>query len=212
VAEAAEEASAAVGVRLAAADAGEQPSDRLLERDKRQRSRQMKTTRIMLAALAFIAVAPAQDVTTNFDQNTNFSMYKTYKWVTIPGPVEADSIVSRQLTQAVDANLAMKGFTKVDNDTADLYLAFQVATKQEQQLDYYGSGGVRWGGGFGTATTSTLTVGSFSLDMYDSKAKLMVWRGMATKTLDMKASAEKRQNNIRNGVNKLLKNFPPKRK
>jgi Domain of unknown function (DUF4136) len=172
----------------------------------------MKTTRIILAAFAFIAVAQAQDVTTNYDQNTNFSVYKTYKWVQMPGSLNAESILYRQLTQAVDANLAMKGFTRVDNDSADLYLGFQVATKQEQQLDYFGSGGVRWGGGFGTATTSTLTVGSFSLDMYDSKAKQMVWRGIATKTIDEKANAEKRQNNIRNGVNKLLKNFPPKRK
>jgi Domain of unknown function (DUF4136) len=172
----------------------------------------MRTTRIMLAALAFIAVAPAQDVTSNYDQNTNFSVYHTYKWVQIPGSLNVESILSRQLTQAVDANLAMKGFTRVDTDNADLYVGFQVATKEQQQLDYYGSGGIRWGGGFGTATTSTLTVGSFSLDMYDPKAKEMVWRGVATKTIDEKASAEKRQNNIRNGVNKLLKNFPPKRK
>jgi Domain of unknown function (DUF4136) len=186
-----------------------QPGDRLLEADKECK---MKTTRIMLAALAFIAVAQAQDVTTNYDQNTNFSVYKTYKWVTMPGSLNADSILSRQLTQDVDANLAKKGFIKVDSENADLYLGIQMATSQQHQLNYYGSGGFGWGGGFGNATTSTLTVGSFSLDMYDSKAKLMVWRGMATKTIDMNASAEKRQNNIRNGVNKLLKNFPPKRK
>ncbi len=172
----------------------------------------MKTTRIMLAALAFISVAAAQDVTSNYDQSTDFTRYKTYKWVQIPGSLNVESILSRQLTQAVDANLAMKGFSKLDSDSADLYVGFQVATSQERQLDYYGSGGYRWGGGFGTATTSTLTVGSFSLDMYDSKAKDMVWRGMATKTLDPKASAEKRQKNIEKGVAKLLKDFPPKRK
>ncbi len=91
-------------------------------------------------------------------------------------------------------------------------MGFQVATSHEQQLDVYGSGGFRWGGGFATATTSTLTVGSIDVDMYDSKAKQMVWRGTATKTLDAKASAEKRQKNIRKGIDKLLKDFPPKRK
>jgi hypothetical protein len=40
----------------------------------------------------------------------------------------------------------------------------------------------------------------------------MVWRGMASKTLDPKASAEKRQKTIQNGAAKLLKNFPPKKK
>ena len=172
----------------------------------------MKTIRIMLVALAFMAVAPAQDVTSNFDTNTNFSMYHTYKWIQIPGGIKVDDIVAQQLTQAVDAQMAMKGFTRLDNDSADLYVGYQVATSEQRQLDFYNSGGFRWGGGFGSATTSTLTTGSVSLDMYDSKAKMLVWRGVASKTLDPKASAEKRQNNIRNAIAKLLKGFPPKKK
>ena len=172
----------------------------------------MKTTRIMLAALSFIAVAPAQEVTTNLDQNTDFTKYRTYKWVEIPGGMKVDDILSRQLTEAVDAELAMKGFSRIDSESADLYVGYQVATSQERELNAYGSGGLRWGGGFATATTSTLTIGSFSLDMYDSKAKQMVWRGVATKTIDPGASAEKRQKNVRNGVAKLLKHFPPKQK
>lgn len=172
----------------------------------------MKTIRIMLAALAFIAVAAAQDVSSNFDQSTNFANYKTYKWIQIPGGVKVNDIVAGQITQAVDAQMALKGFAKIDSDNADLYVAYQVATSHEQQLDVYGSGGFRWGGGFGTATTSTLTVGSVDVDMYDSKAKMLVWRGTATKTLDANASAEKRQKNIRKAIDKLLKDFPPKRK
>ncbi len=172
----------------------------------------MKTIRIMLAALAFVAAAAAQDVTSNFDQSTDFTRYKTYKWVEIPGGLKGDEILARQVTQAVDAQMAMKGFSKIDSESADLYVGFQMATSQERQLEAYGSGGLRWGGGFATATTSTLTIGSFSLDMYDSKAKQMVWRGVATKTLDPKASAEKIQKNIQKGVAKLLKDFPPKRK
>jgi hypothetical protein len=39
----------------------------------------MKSIRIILAALAIIAVASAQDVISNFDQNTDFTKYKTYK-------------------------------------------------------------------------------------------------------------------------------------
>ena len=42
--------------------------------------------------------------------------------------------------------------------------------------------------GFATATTSTLTIGSFFLNMYDRANKQMVRRGLATKTLDPKAS------------------------
>jgi hypothetical protein len=40
----------------------------------------------------------------------------------------------------------------------------------------------------------------------------MVWRGVATKTLDPKAKPEKKQKNITKAVQKLLKNFPPQPK
>jgi Domain of unknown function (DUF4136) len=172
----------------------------------------MNTAPIILAALAIIAVASGQDVTTNFDQTADFTKFKTYKWVTIPGGMQVDDLLARQLTGAVDAELATKGLTKTDSDSADLYMGYQVATSEERQLNAYASGGLRWGGGFGTATTSTLTIGSFSLDMYDRATKQIVWRGIASKTLDPKASAEKRQKNIQSGAAKLLKNFPPKRK
>jgi hypothetical protein len=50
----------------------------------------MKTTRIVLTGLALIAVVSAQDVTSNFDPSTDFTKYKTYKWVEIPGGVQVD--------------------------------------------------------------------------------------------------------------------------
>jgi hypothetical protein len=54
----------------------------------------MKSSRIILAALAIIAVASAQDVTSNFDQNTDFTKYKTYKWVEIPGGIKVDDSIA----------------------------------------------------------------------------------------------------------------------
>jgi hypothetical protein len=48
--------------------------------------------------------------------------------------------------------------------------------------------------------------------MYDAAEKKLVWRGSASKTLDTKAKPEKRQKNLRKGVAKLLKNYPPQPK
>ena len=70
-----------------------------------------------------------------------------------------------------------------------------------------------WYGGDGeistSTTTSTITAGQVDIDMYDPTAKKLVWRGTATKTLDVKAKPEKREKNLRKGVAKLLKNYPP---
>ena len=48
--------------------------------------------------------------------------------------------------------------------------------------------------------------------MYDSAKKELVWRGTASKTLDPKAKPEKQQKNLAKAVEKLLKNYPPKKK
>jgi hypothetical protein len=47
--------------------------------------------------------------------------------------------------------------------------------------------------------------------MYDREGKKLVWRGMVSKQLDPKAKPEKRQKNLDKGMQKLLKNYPPKK-
>jgi hypothetical protein len=61
-----------------------------------------------------------------------------------------------------------------------------------------------------TGSTSTIYVGQLALDMYDSANKDLVWRGVASKTLDPKAKPEKQQKNLGKAAKKLLKNYPPK--
>ena len=63
-----------------------------------------------------------------------------------------------------------------------------------------------------TGSTSTIYVGQLGLDMYDSAKKELVWRGVASKTIDPKAKPEKQQKNITKAVDKLLKNYPPTKK
>jgi hypothetical protein len=165
----------------------------------------------------------AQDVSYNFDQQADFSKYKTYKWVQVKGGEQLDQLVSQQITEALDRQLATKGLTKTDSDTADLYVAYQVAVSQEKQMTTFDSGygmgpgwGGHWyggyyGGGTTTSTTSTIHIGSLAFDMYDPARKQLVWRGVASKQLDPKAKPEKRQKNLDKGMAKLLKNYPPKR-
>ncbi len=170
-----------------------------------------------------VGSALAQDIRYNFDTAKDFSLYKTYKWVPIKGTDQVDELTTRQLTAAIDAELAKKGMEKTDSDTADLYIGYQTAIGSEKQFTSYNTG---WGYGPGRygyygggmsssttyGTTSTIYIGQLDLSMYDTKDKQLVWRGAATKTLDPKASAEKKEKNITKAMAKLLKNFPPKAK
>lgn len=153
----------------------------------------------------------AQTVTYNYARGTDFTKYKTYKWVTIQGAEQPDQIVDQQIKQSIDAQLAAKGLVKTDGSNADLDVGYQPSITQQQQWNAYSTGG-RWrmGGGMATATSTTLQVGTLGLDFYDPATKQLIWRGSVSKTLDPSAKPDKRQKNLDKAVAKLLKNFPPK--
>ena len=162
-----------------------------------------------------VGAAVAQDVSTNYVPGTDFSKYKTYKWVEIQGAEKPDQIVDTQIKQGIDKALAAGGLMKVTGDKADLYVAYQIAYTKEQQWSTYNVGGPyawRYGGGSGTATSSTIAIGTVALDMYDPAAKELVWKGQASKTLSNEKDPAKRQKNIDKAMAKLLKDFPPKPK
>ena len=163
---------------------------------------------LVLLVCGFMA---AQDIKTNYMPGTNFSKYKTYKWVNIEGSEQPDQMLDQQIKQAVDAQLASKGMTKTDDEKADMYVGSQVSISQERQWNAYGTGGGwRFGGGMATATSSTIEIGTLGLDFYDPATKQMLWRGQATKTLNPSKDAQKNQDRLNKAVAKLLKDFPPK--
>jgi hypothetical protein len=95
---------------------------------------------------------------------------------------------------------------------ADLLIAYHVAVRQETQWNGFGSFD-RFPGGFGTAsgtaTSSTIEIGTLVLNMYDPAAKQLVWAGTATKTINISKKQEKNQKNLQKAMEKLLNDFPP---
>ncbi|HEY2547766.1 MAG TPA: DUF4136 domain-containing protein [Candidatus Acidoferrum sp.] len=180
------------------------------------------TAFLILFLLLAVSSVSAQDVRYDFDKDKDFSKYRTYKWIQIKGADLPDDLTARAITTAIDAELAQKGITKTDADSADLYVGYQTALNREKEFTSFNTGwgyGPGWGGGWygyggmstGTTygSTSTVYVGQLDLSMYDSGTKQLVWRGVASKTLDPKAKPEKKQKNINKAVSKLLKKYPP---
>jgi len=168
-------------------------------------------------------MTPAQDVRYNYVQGTDFSKYKTYKWVRVPNAKYPDQILDGQIMQAIDSQLSIKGLTKTDSDSADLYVAYQFAINNQTQWNAYATSGTgggwnwgRWSGWGGqlpmettTMASSTIRIGTLNLDFYDVAAKEQVWRGEATKTLKMSTDFQKKKANLEKAMAKLLKNYPP---
>jgi len=184
----------------------------------------MKPTTLLSLVLLLLGAGMAlgQDVRYNFDKDTDFSKFKTYKWVPIKDAGQVNDLTDKQIKSTIDAELAKKGLTKVETDNADLFIGYQAAVGQEKQFTSYSSDwgyGPGWyrggwyggypGGGTTTGQTSTIYTGQLALDMYDSANKDLVWRGVASKTIDTNAKPDKQQKNLAKAVTKLLKNYPP---
>jgi len=174
----------------------------------------------LLLVMGGAGQAYAQDVRYNFDKQADFASFKTYKWVVLNGAPPLSDLVDRQIKEALDVELAKKGLSKVDNDSADLYIGYQSAISTEKEFSSYSAGwgyGPGWygggwygpSGGMVSGQTSTIYVGQLSVDMYASKPHSLIWRGVASKTIDQKAKPEKQQKNLTKAVAKLLKNYPP---
>src|SRR6186713_2732229 len=178
----------------------------------------------LMLVLTGSSAALAQDVRYNFDKQSNFSGFKTYRWVALKGAQPLPDLTERQVKAAIDAELAKKGLTLAQGDQADLLVGYQAAVDTEKQYTSYDTGwgyGPGWygggwygGGGMSTTTgqTSTIYVGQLALDMFTPGTKALVFRSTASKTLDTKAKPEKQQKNLAKAVTKMLKDYPPGQK
>lgn len=176
----------------------------------------------LVGILLSVSAAVGQDVRYNFDKNSDFSKFKTYKWVPLKDATKVNDLVDKQIIDSVNAELAAKGLTQTTEDSAHLYVGYQAGIGQEKEFTSYSSdwgygGGWYRGGWYGGAggmsttsgQTSTIYIGQLAVDMYDSANHDLVWRGVASKTIDPKAKPEKQEKNLKKAVTKLLKNYPP---
>lgn len=160
--------------------------------------------------------ATAQDIKYNYLPGTDFSKYKTYKWVQIPNVQYPNQLVDAQIKKAIEAQLSLKGLAQSDNP--DLFIAYQAAVNQEKQWNSFSTGGDMWGygrwGGWGgmettTTTSKTINIGTINVDFYDVAQKNQIWRGAATKTLGSGKDPAKVQKNLDKAMAKLFKKYPP---
>lgn len=173
------------------------------------RSQLLRTSMTLAVALVSCIGATSQDVRHNSMPGVDFSKFHTYKWVDIEGGAHPNQIVDAEIKQSIDTQLASKGMTKTDSEKADLYVGYQIAVDKEKQWNAWGTGR-GFGGGMGSATQSTINVGSLVLDMYDPTTKQLVWTGTASKTIEPSSNQEKNQKNLDKAMQKLLKSYPPK--
>ena len=172
----------------------------------------MKMTRISLGVALMMVIANAtfaQDVKTDYNKDVNFGAYKTFMW--IKEPKTTNPLMKERVVSDINAALVARGLQLVTGN-ADLCIAAHAATQEERTLNtfYNGfGGGWRWGGGFGSATTTTSTyeVGTLVVDIFDARTKDAIWRGTSSRTLS--GNPQKNAENLNKAIEEMFKNFPP---
>ena len=171
----------------------------------------MKIHKMFAIPLFVIALATAvfaDHVAVDYDHSAKFNQVKTYSWSRVH---TANSIWDDRVKEAIDKELAAKGWTQVPSG-GDVALVAVEKTSIRQQYDtfYDGFGGWRRWGGMGDATTTVdnYKVGTLIVSMFDGNSKQLIWRG--TSRSELSANPEKNTKKLDQDVQKMFKHFPPR--
>ena len=167
--------------------------------------------------MIFVSCATSVNVSTDYDRETNFNVFKTYTFHDSGiEKLRINDLDKRRILTAIENELNSKGLTKSSTD-ADLKINILASSSSEVRVDnndYYGSYGYygwRRAAVYGppmTSTVSTYTAGKLMIDLIDEKNNMLVWQGVAS-DLDV-TDVSNKADKIPVVVNKILENFPPK--
>jgi hypothetical protein len=171
-----------------------------------------------IAAACVLALAPAvalaQKVSYDYDKAANFAGYKTFALK--DGTKVGNPLVDDRIVSALEAELTKKGLVKSEANP-DVSVVYHIAFDKQKDITAWNTGGGPYGwrwGGMGTTDVrvNEILIGTMVIDMADSAKGALVWRGMGTKQVDPQANPERRDKNITEAVEKILKNYPPKKR
>src|SRR5262245_29827880 len=148
------------------------------------------------------ALAQAQKISVDYDKEADFSRYKTYSWLS--GQLAPNPLVHKRIVDAIDRQLASKGWTKTDSSPSAT-IVYNAAVDEQKELHGWGNG-PRWNS-MGTVSVDTILIGQLVVDIYDTATQQLLWRGFASDTATDKT--DKNEKKIINAVAKLFKQFPP---
>lgn len=168
------------------------------------------TSLVTVACLTLAAVTlTAQNITFDFDKTANFAGFKTYAWTR--GTVVNDALNHKRIVSAIDTQLVQRGLAQVESGS-DILVAYHASFDRDLQVNGFATG---WGpyrfgpSASGYARTEQILVGTLAVDIVDARTKTIVWRGVASKDINVNAKPQERDKNINRAAAKLFKNYPP---
>jgi len=170
----------------------------------------MRTTRcaiLLLAALGSV-VAAAQDVKVNYNQSKDFSSFHTYAWGQKPNPHSVKNpALAQEVRKQINLQMQKRGMQLVgENQNPDLVIVASGGSKQHTTYSNYDPSGTILTAGTDYGVAQTTIVGALVIDIYDVKAKQVIWRATAMDILSKNNS--KNLKLVDDAVDKMFKKYP----
>ena len=192
--------------------------------------RNMNFGNIILTSIVFIILSGCSSLSVNYDfnQQTDFTKYKTFDWLPFPKDMKVDELNRVRFVTAVEDNLAAKGINQ-NTSKPDFVIATHFGKENKVDITnwgytyapsgYYRGYGYRHPGNYGYAgsyaSTGGVSVyeyeqGTLILDVVDAKTRKLIWRATAKAIVSPASTPEKQTEKIKNAVQEILEHFPPK--
>jgi Domain of unknown function (DUF4136) len=164
--------------------------------------------------LAALLVAGCSSVETHvdYDRAANFSSYRTFAFKDVRTPDNPISL--KRVRAAVSRTLGSRGLAESAGEKPDLWVVLHTRAHRQTQVTTYNPG---WGWGWGwrgaywnAAYVRQIPIGTLMVDLVDTKAKELVWRGSASRVVDADESPQTRDEKVQQAVDKLFDGFPPR--
>jgi hypothetical protein len=170
----------------------------------------------ILFLIFLMALASCDPIKTEYDPKADFTQYKTFCWLqgcefTFTGPAYLDdSLVQETVKEAIIAEMKFKGLD-YNNNTPDLLIDFHITIENEKVIYYHGieDEPTYYHTPFLQPESITLTKGSLLIHMVDRQRSEVVWQSQAEGY--MESPPDLSPKNIRRGIGKVLRDYPPQK-
>lgn len=162
---------------------------------------------LTLFILIFAGCASKPKIHSVYEEGTDFSGYKTYKFIENQDGSAYDTLADKYIKEGITRNLQARGMEPAE--IPDLLIAYNIHRQEKIQTSVssnpgvsgyygyrsrYGYAGYGAGAGFGTTTNvSQYTEGTLNIDLVDTKRRQLIWEGVAIGRLKDKVPADAKE-------------------
>ncbi len=168
----------------------------------------------LLAGLVALCVACTTiQISTDYDPDAAFSELRTWSFAD-PGQPTGDprldsSLVRTRIFQALESELAVKGYGRAVGVEPDFLVDTHVALSRELDVHTFHRGYGRSSWGSSETLVREVEQGSLVLDFLHPESRKLLWRGIAQARVDRRGTPAERSQRIREAVRLMLQDFPP---